>query len=59
MPKKRKYSFEERKAYWIGVGYGARSVSGTGMLSESFKKGASTNANVSLYPHKTSIKRSK
>ena len=50
MPKKRKYSFEERKAYWIGVGYGAKSVSGTGMLTESFKKGASTKANVSLYP---------
>ena len=42
--KKKRYSAAERRAYYIGLGRNARTVTGSGKELESFKRGLEKNA---------------
>ena len=46
--KKKKYSAAERRAYLIGLGRGARVITGSGKEIESFNRGMKKNAKIEL-----------
>lgn len=45
---KKKYSAAERRAYLIGLGRGARVITGSGKEIESFNRGMKKNAKIEL-----------
>lgn len=56
---KKRYSVMECRAYWIGVGFGAKSVGASGIIHDSFKRGAALKANVDISPQKVKIKKNR
>ena len=45
---KKKYSWAERRAYLIGLGRGARVITGSGKEIKSFERGQAKNAKIEL-----------
>ena len=46
--KRKKYSAAEKRAYLIGLGRGARVITGSGQEVESFNRGLNKNAKIEL-----------
>ena len=57
--KGKRYTASERRAYWIGVGFGAKSIGVSPSLKDSFDKGLSQKANVNILSDKVNLKKNK